>query len=347
MAGFLFFFLFFVARDPPLFAVVWLGTFLAFLLSVGFACKAGFYWTRTFVLVTPERLELKTIVFGREVVRHYALSENSQARQHWEEDFESGGEMQGIDVETEEGEVHFGDALTQGELDWIEWRINQFLGKATEADGPTTTRPPRRTADPLLEGVPAEPLPRPEDTKVRIDEDDFETRIHLPNSVETRSFSGIGPAIFGLGWSSYFLFVIVQSWNRRHAEGDLVMCGLFAVLGLLFLLNGLSQLFGRRRLTITPEKITYRTSLFGIGPRLRLPTNEVISVGSWKLQDHPRHVIAPANRLLQRYRWRARLQNGCVIRTAERELWYGGALRAADAQWLLGEVARRIHAARV
>jgi len=70
-----------------------------------------------------------------------------------------------------------------GELDWVEWRINRFLGKATDAE---------------IEGLPDEPIAPPKATRIRIEEDHFETRINCPNTAETGSYSGIVSAIFGL-----------------------------------------------------------------------------------------------------------------------------------------------------
>jgi hypothetical protein len=111
-----------------------------------------------------------------------------------------------------------------------------------------------------------------------------------------------------------------------------------ALVGLFLVLGGLVRLFGLSRMTISSEKIRFQTTLLGIGPRWTLPTAEVISVGS---PTDPRtrsgQVIGPAK--------------GRVIRTATKEIRYGDPLRdavrnQAEADWLIGEIALRIHAAR-
>ena len=152
-------------------------------------------------------------------------------------------------------------------------------------------------------------------------------------AVETVAFR---PLTFG--------FVLI-----RHAckQGDklfelipaLLFGGFITLLGLAALLHGLIRLFGRRQLAISPEKIVYRARLLGVGLRLTLPTDNVISVGSMK-KPRTRSGRATGS------------ANGYVIRTANREIRYGEALRdairdQAEAEWLAGEIARRIQAARV
>jgi hypothetical protein len=330
MYGTLFFFLFGVAEDPPLAAVVFLSAFLALVLGLAAILLLETYLTRTLILVTRDTLVVKTVRLGRTALERFELDEHSRASQHWVDVRD--GFFQGIDIETRQGPAHFGDQLSDGERDWVEWRINRLLGRP-ETDNrrpwPSDTTMP----DPPLR---EEAAPPPQATKVRIEErithDGSETRIHFPTGLETGSLAGLGSAVFGFAWSAYFSYVILQSWGRPHARGTVVMSGLFVCLGLLFLLAGLSQLMGRKRLTINRRRVTYRVSLFGIPLWQSLPTEQILSSGATKMRQVRGIPVAPTS--------------GCVIRTAEGELNYGTAVPREDMPWVMDEVTRRIQTAR-
>jgi hypothetical protein len=112
------------------------------------------------------------------------------------------------------------------------------------------------------------------------------------------------------------------------------------ILGLASTSNGLAQLLGRRRLTISPQSVRYRSSVLGIGVWSTLRTADILSV--WDPCKHetsrrPDSDIAGAG--------------GAVIRTARRQISLGGVLEAlrsggVDRRWLADEISRRIVAAR-
>ena len=316
------------------------------------------YLKSTFVLLTKDRAVVKTVQYGKEEIRQYALDGKSRARQWYSprarsrrstpdlsgpQGIEIGSERYNPEVDdidlNDETKPRFGEGLPRGELDWVQWRINRFLDNTATEDVVQATPasvPVRK------EGVPEKTVARPQNTLVRIIEDPFQSRVVFPNTVENRSFSGIRGVMLGLGLLTYPLFVLLR-WTSQRDGGShpelftLVALAVVSLLALAELLKGLTRLFGRRKLVITPEAITYRPTLFGIGLPLRLPTAEVVSVGA------PR-----------RGRWRATTKNvapaqGSVIRTADRELNYSEALRGLpekDKQWIIGEVAWRINAAR-
>jgi hypothetical protein len=110
--------------------------------------------------------------------------------------------------------------------------------------------------------------------------------------------------------------------------------GVFGAFGLLLLFMGLARLFGRSRLTISRERITFRTTLLGIVSFCwkTVRTADVIGVGPTK-----RPITGPPT--------------GHVIRTASRGIFHNDQFRdvvrnAAEANWLAGEIALRIQAAR-
>ncbi len=308
--------------------IVSLGVPLVLILLVWGILAAQRHATETFVLITRETLIVKTVLFGRERLREYTVTEKSRASQFVQSPTEDEEPRPacGVSITTQQGEVEFGEGLSQGERDWVEWRVNRHLGQATNTDA---------SAAAARAGVTEEPVPRPADTLIRIENDYFETRVDFPNSVQRRSFSGTWSVIVGIGWSACFLFAILRLRNLRHVTIDahLAMYGLFVVFGLLTVLGGLAQLFGKRRLTITAEKITDRGGLFGISWRRTLPTAEVVSCGLREVRQGRGGGIAPAK--------------GCVIRTAQRALRFGQWLESdEEAEWLAGEVARRIDAFR-
>jgi len=345
-------------------AVLVIGVVEVVLFLAAVAAMAAPYLRTTFVLITEDRAVVKTVLYGREHVRQYALDDQSRARQWYlpptpsrrhrrggPEGIEIGdapdGPVEGSDLVvvsdlSDESKPRFGAGLSQGELDWAVWRINQFLGQTGAADVAGATL---RLAPVRIEGFPETPVPRPQHTKVRIVEDPFETRIVFPNSVETRSFSGIRSVLLGLALLAYPVFRVLQ-WTQQKGGGktpappELFILAVVSLLGLAELLKGFTRLLGRRELRITAETITYRTTLFGIGLRFKVPTAEVISVGLPRDRGRRRRTrrtraVAPAI--------------GCVIRTSERELNYSEALRPLSEEetaWIIGEVARRIDAAR-
>jgi hypothetical protein len=242
----------------------------------------------------------------------------------------------------DESLARFGDGLSRGELDLVEWRINRFLDRLSDRRADATVSLARSDEATSLEqtAVPDAPLQCPKDTKIGIERHPGKTRIIWPNTVQTRSFSGVGAVLLGLGivTSGFFL---ASHWQRprpfvtdRPTSGEFVIpvlaCGVFSLIGLAFVLQGMTRLFGRKQLVITPQTITYRAILFGIGLRQTLRTSEVISVGLPQRLDPggSLNVIAPARE--------------CVIRTAERELYYGGGIRPSEAQWIMSEVAKAI-----
>jgi hypothetical protein len=344
-------------------AVVVIGIVEVILFLAAVAGMAAPYLRTTFVLITKDRAVVKTVLYGREHVREYALDAQSRARQWYlpptpsrrhrrggPEGIAIGnapdGPVEGSDLVvvsdlSDESKPRFGAGLSQGELDWAVWRINQFLDQTRAADIAKTAP---RFGPVRIEGFPETPVPRPRHTKVRIVEGLFETRIIFPNSVETRSFSGIGSALLGLTLLAYPVFLVLQ-WARQEDGGttptppELFVLAVVSLLGLAEVLKGLTRLVGRRELRITPETVTYRVTSFGIGARFRVPTAKVISVGlprgSGRRRTRRTRRVAPAI--------------GCVIRTNERELNYSEALRPLseeEATWIIGEVARRIDAAR-
>lgn len=241
----------------------------------------------------------------------------------------------------------FGGNLSAGELDWVQWRINWFLGHHLEQDAPRISASGNARKASPLEGVPEQSLPRPEGISVEIEEDQFASRIRFPNTSELGTYTGISTILFGGCVLSAALYYTVQLWMHQDAGPNNVdairvaaslLGGFFAVLGFAGLLNGLSRIFGRRVLIISPDKVTYRVSLFGLRMSLSLPTDEITSV--WK----PR---APSGRRVRRP---VAAAQGGVIRTSSKELKMH-ALKDAlqnhdDAVWLSTAIARRIHAAK-
>ena len=58
----------------------------------------------------------------------------------------------------------------------------------------------------------------------------------------------------------------------------LAFAGGLGILGLASTSNGLAQLFGRRQLTISRQRVRYGSSVLGIGVRRTLRTADIISV---------------------------------------------------------------------
>lgn len=352
-----FFLAWFYLLDGFLPVVLALGTLETIIFVGVVALVAAPYLKTTSVLLTRDRAVVKTAVYGKEEIREYALDDNSRARQWYSprarrrsstpdhsgpQGIEIGSdpynpEADDIDL-TDETKPRFGEELPRGELDWVQWQINRFLdGDVSESIAEEKLQTDRMP----IEGLPEETVARPRQTLVRIVEDPFESRIIFPNTVENRSFSGIRSVLLGLAMLAYPLYVLVR-WIRETEGANprevpwLSVLAVVSVLAVAEALKGVTRLLGRRRLIITPETITYRTTLFGIGLPLRLPTADVISVGT------PR-----------RSKGRTKTKNvasakGSVIRTAERELNYSEALRGLpenEKRWIVSEIARRIDTA--
>ncbi|UCE48439.1 MAG: hypothetical protein JSW47_22945, partial [Phycisphaerales bacterium] len=162
-------------------AVLAIGIVEVILFLVALAAMAAPYLTTTSVLITKDRAVVKTTLYGKEHVRQYALDAQSRARQWYlpptPSDREWRGGPEGIEIGSDpyapevgsdlsdESKPRFGVGLSQGELDWVVWRINQFLDQAVTVDVAEATS---RFAQVRIEGFPETPVPRPEHTKVRI-----------------------------------------------------------------------------------------------------------------------------------------------------------------------------------
>ena len=100
--------------------------------------------TKTWVHITPERLLLKTRVCGWEQAETYHLNERTRAKQYWGQhhghyhDATAPDEPSGIAVTSDadpslgKGTAHFGVSLSRDELEWVERRINLFLGQVAD-----------------------------------------------------------------------------------------------------------------------------------------------------------------------------------------------------------------------
>lgn len=165
---------------PSVFIAVPFGIFALLASGFLFLFFTGNDLTETWVNITRERLLLKTNVWGgREQGQSYLLNERSYAAQYWGRPNDSDATSpSGIEVKSEDdtskGTAHFGNSLSLAELEWVEWRINRFLGHATDAQAPAGVMASSEAASPLIEGVPRKQLAPPENTKIRIDEDFFE-----------------------------------------------------------------------------------------------------------------------------------------------------------------------------
>jgi hypothetical protein len=338
-----------------LLVAVGMGALAAIILSVGFASLADLYLTDTFVLIAANEVVVKKVLYGRKSTKQYKLATLSRARQWYARQRRPGTHAlpRGIEIGLapydaelgsdwrDESLPRFGDGLSPGELDLVEWRINQFLDRTQNAARGSAER--ERTVAFRGKASALDEVPRrPPDTGICIETHPSQVRIVWPNTVATRSFSGIGILLFGLAMLTT-AGLLLEHWRRggmfkEAASGEFIMAGsvggAFGLLGLAIVLKGLSTLLGRRELVITSKKITYRTALFGISLRQTLRTAEVISVGLPQPQPQGKLPvgIAPAR--------------GCVIRTAEKEVRYGVNMRAAEMSWLMSEVADAIHATR-
>jgi len=336
------------ASDGWLPAVIGMALVPAVLLSVAYVKMRAVYLTDTHVSITPERVIVKAIWGRHETVKEFLLQPRSRAWQWY-----SRGRVaqshdpkpQGIVVadqtyDQEAGDdpndrrkARFGGNLMPGEMDWAEWRVNLFLhrvGHAAEFPSPTAE---------------ADKSAAPRDPLVRIEQDQFETRIDFPNTVASGSYTGIGSILIGLVLLTFCCAPVILIWieAERMSLAQWLLRLAFAsglgILGLASTLNGLAQLFGRRQLTISPQRVRYGSSVLGIGVWWTLRTADVISV--WDPCKHvasrrPDSDIAGAQ--------------GAVIRTARRQVPLAAVQETVrsgvDPQWLADEISRRIVAAR-
>jgi uncharacterized membrane protein len=329
-----------------LFSDGWLPAFAGFgllacvLLSIAFASLADWNLTTTYVLINRNRVVVKTGLYGKEQLREFALDPRSRARQ-WclrQQPGRYGAKPRGIEIGPEpydreagsplrdESKPRFGNGLSRGEMDWIAWRINQFLDKNS----------PEHTS---VEQVLDSPAPRPKDIKTRIETSESGSRVIFPNTIETRTFAGVFNVLWlGLAMPSVALPFIIPWCKQIQTPGKfasaVLVVALISLLAITAVFNGLTQLFGRRELQITTESITYRAALLGIGLRLTLRMAHVISMGVARGQRHSLRLAAIAP------------TEGCVIRTAERELRYSAAVPKGEGPWVIDEVARRVAAVR-
>lgn len=327
-------------------AVIGISMIPAILMYVLYIKMRREYLADTRVAITPERVIVRTRRRGHETVKEFVLKPPSRAWQwylrhtprHSSQSPPQGIVIapQGYDIEAGDdpndlSKPRFGGNLTRGEMDWVEWRVNLFLdrhGHRAEPESSESAKPPAR-----------------KNQLVRIDQDQHETLITFPTTVATGSFTGIGSLFFGLILLTVSCAPFIVIWNGagQMSAGQLSMqlayVAVFGILGLAGTLNGLAQLFGERRLTISPQWVRYRASVFGIGVWWTLPTADILSV--W----NPSKRVA--GRLPNRHIAGAA---GAVIRTARREIPLNAAREAVrsgvDPRWLADEISRHIIAAR-
>ena len=336
------------ASDGWLPAVIGMAAIPAIMLTVVYRQMREVYLTDLLVTITPERVIVKAVWGGNETVREFALPPGSRAWQ-WFVRRPPGRshtpEAQGIvvagqaydqeagDDPNDRSKPRFGGNLTPGEMDWVQWRVNLFLDRVRHA---ADAAPPSREVE-----QPA----APRNALVRIEQGQFETRIDFPNTRATGSYAGIGGLVFGMVLLAIGCAPLILIWTEAGQMSlpqwllRLAYVGVFGILGVASTSNGLTQLFGRRQLTISPQKVRYRASVLGVGVWWTLRTADVISV--W---DPCKHVAS------RRPDCSIAAAQGAVIRTARRQFPLGAAPEAVrsgvDPQWLAEEISRRIVAAR-
>ncbi len=239
---------------------LFVGAIAFIVLGFFFLAVTQRYLTKTFVYVTHGRLVLETILWGREDLERHKLSEQSFARLYWGDpklwrrSKHIPRTPQGVQIVLEDPSDYsvpvFGGSLAWGEQDWIVWRINRFLGKATNDDVPKGVPTMAETVPIAVEGLPDEPLPPPDGIKVRIEEGVFETQFLFPSTMEMGSRKGVGSVIVGGAIAGFVFFHVIPNVVRDKV--GLVFAWVWGLLGLLVALMGLLHLFGRGRLTITP-----------------------------------------------------------------------------------------------
>lgn len=336
---------------PP---IVMFGAMGALFISFAWASLANCYLRKAEVLIDAEKVVVTTSLYGREKTCQYSLDVDSRARQWYARRSTGGGSSphpRGIEIgsnpnDAEKGSdpfddtlARFGEGLHRGELDWLEWRINRFLESCSPnvdvADSPTAN------------SIESNELSRPVDIPVSIEEGVNATRFVLPNTKETHTYAGCSTVLFGLGVVGASVFYTVHWWLTppKHIPGPsqlywlgLAVGVLFALLGVVGILNGLTRMFGRRVLLISPEVIRYRASLCGMPVWWTIATDEVVSAwspGASSPVCRPRDVLPTRD---------------CVIRTSTREVPLNAVQDAVSdashAKWLATEIAWRIQRAK-
>jgi len=125
-----------------------LAPFLAVLGFIVFLFVLAYYgalhWTKTFIIVTPQSMVVKTILLGKEEIERHTLTESSQAwrlkgRNSAGRYRRTGGGsvMQWVEIKAKKGQSRFGYGLSKDEADWVVSRINQFLGRPIDPAAPT------------------------------------------------------------------------------------------------------------------------------------------------------------------------------------------------------------------
>ena len=336
------------ASDGWLPAVIGMALVPAVVLPVVYVNMRAVYLADTLVTMTPERVIVKAIWGGHETVKEFLLQPRSRAWQWYlrgrvarSHDPKPQGIVvadQAYDQETgddpnDRSKPRFGGNLTPGEMDWVEWRVNLILDRIGHAAAPPSPQVEKPAA------------PRDRRPLVQIEQDQFETRIDFPNTVASGSYTGIGSILVGLVLLTFCCAPIILIWKEAGRMSlpqwllRLVFAGGLGILGLASTSNGLAQLFGRRQLTISPQRVRYGSSVLGIGVWWTLRTADIISV--WDPCKHvasrrPDSDIAGAQ--------------GAVIRTARRQIPLVAVQEAVrsgvDPQWLADEISHRLVAAR-
>jgi hypothetical protein len=335
------------SSDGWLPAVIGMALVSFVLLLIAYLKMRKDYLADVLVTITPQHVTVQATGGGDETVTEFEIQPRSRAWQwySWGRVARSHNLPQGIvvagptynpeagDDPNDRSKPRFGGNLTHGEMDWVEWRVNLFLDRVGHAAAPFS-----QAEKPAA--------PRDRRSLVRIEQDQFETRIDFPNTVASGSFTGIGSILIGLVLLTFCCVPVILTWKEAGQMTlpqwllRLAFAGGLGFLGLASTSNGLAQLFGRRQLTISPQKVRYGSSVLGIGVWWTLRTADILSVWDpckYERTHRPDSDIAGAG--------------GAVIRTARRQISLGGVLEAlrsggVDRKWLADEISRRIVAAR-
>jgi len=124
-----------------LFVMLPMGLFLTVAATLVFFGEVSPQLINTWVTITPDRLVLKTVHYGREKMREFKLHKTSRAQKCTSlgrrDDYgRRASRVQGIDVTCKAGPAYFGKGLPRKEVDWLVRRINRFLGQAKDDDAP-------------------------------------------------------------------------------------------------------------------------------------------------------------------------------------------------------------------
>jgi hypothetical protein len=138
------------------------------------------------------------------------------------------------DDPNDQSKPRFGGNLTRGEMDWVEWRVNLLLYGVGRAAAPLSPQ--------------VEKLESPRDRRplIRIEQNQFETRIEFSNTVASGSYTGIGSILIGLILLSFCCAPIILIWNDagHMSLPQWLLClafvGGLGILGLASTSNGLA-----------------------------------------------------------------------------------------------------------